>query len=681
MQAAKFARALRVHGETHRYRHCVLLEGTSDWQERTALELLKDQRATLISKQWCPPVNNALQRTPPSAVANLLGTEHEHLLIDAREGYDAIVFGIASGCVQAGGLLIILCPNSERELLLGFDQFCTSILDDSSYCYRIYENKALEHLPPDSSTAVLSSTSFVEQEQAIEAVCHVVTGQRKRPAVLIADRGRGKSAALGMAAFKLIKNGSRSIVVTGRSQRSAAKVFEHCRSNQLRWSPADQLLEEDAACELLLIDEAASLPLDTLKNLLSKYSRIALATTVHGYEGTGQGFMLRFAPILDAHTRGWRRVELATPIRWNPGDPLEYLTNRLLVQDASLPAIHDLNIHAKSCEFEEVSQPTLIQNEELLREIYSLLALAHYQTRPSDLTRLLGHPRMQIFRLFWNCRTVGVALTMMEGGLSEELSLKVFTGDRRPEGHALPEILASQLGQPQAATLRYARIMRIVIHPHLQRRGLGRYLLDNVTRRLSANIDIIGAQYSATSGLIRFWRGQQFAPIRISRGKSVKTGGHSSVSIKSITDGGEEAVRCARRDFAINFPWQLSRVLLDLDDQTVMALIENNPDFDILPDNEVLRQVIAYCKSQRNDDTLPGALSKIAIYGLFLGKFNSPTLWIERILLGRDWSECTDSAGHDGWKSGNRRLREDARQFIQKQFSNDLSEFENNSPT
>ena len=74
---------------------------------------------------------------------------------------------------------------------------------------------------------------------------------------------------------------------------------------------------------MVMIDEAAAIPLPLLTAVVKNCSRLALATTVHGYEGTGRGFELRFGPLLSSQTRGERRVTLTTPVRWAAGDPLE----------------------------------------------------------------------------------------------------------------------------------------------------------------------------------------------------------------------------------------------------------------------------------------------------------------------------------------------------------------------
>ncbi|TGD49198.1 hypothetical protein C9F10_05710, partial [Salmonella enterica subsp. enterica serovar Poona] len=44
----------------------------------------------------------------------------------------------------------------------------------------------------------------------------------------------------------------------------------------------------------LVFDEAAAIPSPLLLQLVSRFPRILLTTTVQGYEGTGRGFFLKF---------------------------------------------------------------------------------------------------------------------------------------------------------------------------------------------------------------------------------------------------------------------------------------------------------------------------------------------------------------------------------------------------
>lgn len=86
-----------------------------------------------------------------------------------------------------------------------------------------------------------------------------------------------------------------------------------------------------AQAELLVIDEAAAIPLPTVKALLGPYL-VFLCSTVNGYEGTGRSLSLKLIQQLreqgaklgsgDAGAgtaRTFREVQLQEPIRCGAG--------------------------------------------------------------------------------------------------------------------------------------------------------------------------------------------------------------------------------------------------------------------------------------------------------------------------------------------------------------------------
>ena len=106
-----------------------------------------------------------------------------------------------------------------------------------------------------------------DQQTAVEAIIKVVEGHRRRPLVITADRGRGKSASLGIASGFLLAGailneaGIKNIIVCAPSKNMAKVIFEsakriHQEVNINFYSP-DELQQQKPKADLLLIDELA----------------------------------------------------------------------------------------------------------------------------------------------------------------------------------------------------------------------------------------------------------------------------------------------------------------------------------------------------------------------------------------------------------------------------------------
>ena len=330
-------------------------------------------------------------------------------------------------------------------------------------------------------------------------ILHCARGHRSRPLVLSADRGRGKSAALGLAAGRLLASGqAQRILLTAPSQATVQNVLRWADHHQgLQFFSPDRLLQERPDGDLLLIDEAAAIPTGLLVELLKHYHRIVFATTLHGYEGSGRGFAVRMRQILDQETPGWQHLQLATPIRWHQDDPLEPLLTRLLLLDAEVSTPTHL---AAEPSFQQLTQAQLLADEALLRQLFGLLVLAHYQTSPSDLRTLLDSPQLEIFALRQDEQLLAVTLLCREGDLPGELAEAIWAGRRRPRGQLLPQSLLAHAGYQDAGTYRYARIMRIAVHPRWQGQGLGRRLVAGLERHYRRQgLDFLGCAFAASA--------------------------------------------------------------------------------------------------------------------------------------------------------------------------------------
>jgi tRNA(Met) cytidine acetyltransferase len=346
----------------------------------------------------------------------------------------------------------------------------------------------------------------------------------------------------------------------------------------IKFVAPDELVLALRPAELVLVDEAAAIPNPLLEQLLRHYSRIAFASTIHGYEGAGRGFAVRFQQTLDQRTPHWKALHLETPIRWALDDPLEHLSFRSLMLDTN-PAPDAIASHAtpQGCLLERLNRDRLAEDEETLCELFALLTLAHYQTRPTDLRHLLDGPNLGVTIMRYEGHVVATALTADEGGLDAELARQVFEGRRRVRGHLLPQTLVAHLGLLQAAGLHATRIIRIAVHPAAQHRGLGTLLLQNIVDRASTERhDYVGSSFGATAGLLYFWEKSDFFPVRLGITRGTSTGTHSVAVLQPLSESGKTLYATARSRFLAHLPQLLCDPLRDLDSDLCSALLRYN---------------------------------------------------------------------------------------------------------
>ncbi|MGE0080616.1 MAG: GNAT family N-acetyltransferase, partial [Thiohalomonadaceae bacterium] len=315
-----------------------------------------------------------------------------------------------------------------------------------------------------------------------------------------------------------------------------------------------------------------AIPAPLLERLLERFPRIVFSTTVHGYEGTGRGFTVRFARVLDRRTPGWQQLTLRTPVRWDAGDPLEALVFRALLLDAE-PAPDEVFAGALAhAQVERLDRDLLADDEALLREVFGLLVLAHYRTSPLDLRQLLDGPNLSVFALRVGGHVAGVALVVDEGGFPAELAHAVWAGQRRVRGHLLAQSLAQHAGIEHAPRLRGRRIVRIAVHPAVQGRGLGRRLVAAVVEA-AQGADYVGSSFGATPALLHFWVRCGFRCVRIGLVRDAASGVPSAMVMRAVSPAGAALLEEARRRFADALPHLLADPLRDLDPAVAAALL------------------------------------------------------------------------------------------------------------
>ncbi|WP_421216730.1 tRNA(Met) cytidine acetyltransferase TmcA [Aeromonas enteropelogenes] len=540
-----------------------------------------------------PACHNPL---PAAKALQRLGQECDTLVLNAFSGFHPDAFGALAGTLRAGGLLLLLTPprvqwpgypDPDRVRLVARPEEAAQAGHGFiARLVRLLEgDPALSLLPPDDGELwqPLGPDRPLSDDQALAlpAIHKVLHGHRRRPLVLSADRGRGKSSLLGIAAAELLRDQpDLQIIVTAPSQGTVATLFDHAARRLgttveklagLAYCSPDRLVHEGLQPDLLLVDEAAAIPTPLLEAMLARHSRIVFATTEHGYEGTGRGFHLRFKRVLDRETPDWQEIHLASPIRWSARDPLEPLVFRLLGLNAEVAD----PLPPTNPRWRIIAQGVLAKDETLLNQVFGLLVLAHYQTTPSDLRALLESPSLDIHLLEEAQSLLGVALVAREGQIEAELAEAIWAGRRRPRGHLLPQSLLAHAGCKTAGERSYARVMRIAIHPELHRHGLGSLLLGQLEAYYrQAGIDYLGSAFSASADLLPFWRKAGLVALRIGLQRDAASGSHAALLLKALKAKHEPELALWRRRFVAQLPTLLAGELKGLDPELVWQCVQ-----------------------------------------------------------------------------------------------------------
>lgn len=643
----------------YRWRCLVRVSGEVSTCQASALALWK-------SRQWQmplwvssspPDLLNDSSCLPPDKATTRLGQEHQLVICDIqRDGLNPDVLGALGGTLKAGGLLVLLTdpdwgalpdpdyrrmadyPSSWQGLSAHYLARLKRQLNADPLAIHWQAGKPLD-LPRLQQHAMSSEDATdngsadedcLTQDQA-QAVAALVNLKRRRPLVITADRGRGKSAALGIACGRLLAKGVAHVCITAPRPGAVQPVFERLaalypeaswpstHSLQLPSGQRVQFIAPDALTEAvtqgklggdgsyLFVDEAAAIPAALLGRWLSAFPRIAFATTVHGYEGSGRGFALRFRDQLKRHTPQWRDISLETPVRWNPGDPLEATLNQLLLLKAELPPC------SANRQFQWLSQVALGRDDAALEALFGLLVQSHYRTTPSDIRQLLDGPATQLGLQGDPTAPRGVVVTRDEGGFPADLAEQVARGERRPQGHLLAQSLAAHAGCREALTASWRRVTRIATHPEVRRQGVASHLLaHSIDQARRDGRALCGATFGAEAGLLAFWQAAGFTPVRLGISRDTTTGEVAVMVAKALTPEGEQVMATLRQRLHDGLLAMLAFELSELPADIVVALLADMPSRPVESHHVQDAQDVAF--AHRDPRLARGALQALVIH-------------------------------------------------------------------
>jgi tRNA(Met) cytidine acetyltransferase len=495
----------------------------------------------------------------PSAMRTLLGREFLHAVFDARSGLDAEALAALAGTLKAGSWLVLLAPEwlswpalpdadscrwSDFPQPIATPNFISHLqrcvlADSESYLWQQHQAFCLPEFRPRPCWHPAQGAPEREQADILCALQAMPAGV----AVVTAPRGRGKSALAGM----LLRSLPGKALVTAPTRAATDVLALHAGEKFSFIAPDALLAQPENHAQWLIIDEAAALPAPQLRQLIARFPRTLLTTTVQGYEGTGRGFLLKFCAGIDSLTR----YSLSAPIRWAQHDPLESLIDGILLFEEA-----DITQASQ----EPVTLSPVAQSEGgRLQNMYRLLSGAHYRTSPLDWRRMLDAHGQSFIAADCGDETLGAAWLVAEGGLDENLSRAVWAGFRRPRGNLVAQSLAAHGGSPQAAVLKGLRVSRIAVHPLRQRQRLGQRMIAMARAVAQQKADYLSVSFGFTDELWRFWESCGFVLVRVGSHREASSGCYTAMALLPLSEAGATLTRREQlrlqRDFIWLQPW------------------------------------------------------------------------------------------------------------------------------
>ena len=544
--------------------------------------------------------------------------------------------------------------------------------------------------------ALLDCCRTLDQAKAVLSFSEAISEKTLRSTVVLtAARGRGKSAALGLSVSAAVAYGYSNIFITAPSPENVKTLFdlvlrgftaleykEHIDFDVITSTAAEHnhavvrvnvyhshrqtvqyIAPSDAAAlsqaELLVIDEAAAIPLPMVRALMGPYL-VFMASTVNGYEGTGRSLALKLVKQLRQQAvntqssaagetngtasssavtssasssasatggRTLREITLDEPIRYAPDDPIEAWLNDLLCLNCtqSVPRLTGGVPHPSQCELYYVERDTLFSShrasESFLHRMMALYVSSHYKNSPNDLQLMSDAPGHHLFVLLPPQSSTSAALpdilavvqVCLEGQISKASIAASLGRGERAAGDLIPWCVSQQFGSGEFGQLSGARVVRVAVHPEVQRMGYGKramqllieyyqgkhvaplpfkhkpnssssaivddataaasnghstLLTETVVPRkslpplLQSLIDVpppslhyIGVSFGLTADLFSFWSKLSFLPLYVRLTANALTGEHTCIMLRSLRESSGGVSVVGREGMEMRVGW------------------------------------------------------------------------------------------------------------------------------
>lgn len=642
-----------------------------------------------------------------------LGKTFDGLVIDFTKDLRADDLGRVIETVRGGGLIVFIVPRFEEfenQWLLIHRYFITPPYEihdvkplftkrmvkflrsyDGIAIYDFDENRiekdikelGLEYKPEkiESKDPVESLCRTKDQLEMLKAVENFINNQRKIM-IITADRGRGKTVGLAISLINLIKQGliKKRVLITAYSYENVSVFFEfftqvrdvldslgmevQAFKKRIKIKYQDKKIEivykkpldvcERLDCDLVIVDEASSLPTNILNKVLEFHEKVIYSSTTHGYEGCGRGFSVRFIGRLKKKKIPFDEYSLVTPIRYAKDDLIEKWLFDFLLLNAEPDELTEEDIKLiKEKKFKVVipkKEEFILNQEDKLRSFFGIYILAHYRNSPQDLHILADAPHHDLaYMELENGKVVCSLQIAYEGALDKETSKKITDG-YDPSGNLIPSKIGQNYQDDLFPMKKGARVVRIATHPDAQSMGIGSYFLKLYEDKIKKKkLSWFGSSFGSTKDLLRFWSKNGFHLVHITPLKQKTSGEFSVIVLKGLDKKLETVIKKYSFFAKYKFLGSLLDAHRNMELSTALEILESsNYDKDLFEmfgpkiSTIELKELEAFVKEAVSYETIYEVIRKL-VYMYFLdpSRPNLDTLTkkiiVEKVLKNKKW--------------------------------------------
>lgn len=541
---------------------------------------------TLLDKHWYVDCknHNLLANFSSNEIAPLenfkkfLGIEFNSIIIFFDQLNINLLLSISETLTQSGTIFIII-KNKLNSSLEDYILYCANYFNISivpkEKIITLINSLNITNTKLSNSNQLTKAPFNLSNEQKLifDFLYQSILNKNNFHTLITGVRGSGKTTLmLKLINFLKIQNFKINFSVLNSGEGSLFKKYQFENIPSLTYQ---NFINFILSTDVLIIEEAASIPLPILSQILSVYKKVIMISTLDGYEGTNQGiihklstdFPLEIFSLSYNFRRNYDNFQKflenisfkANNINFSTYSSLQSSSINIISNNIS-QNINSLTIHLSSF----IEKPNN-ESISLLIKINKFISNNHYQSSNQDIFRLLNDPNTFVSLLLKNLNyedyslknseIISLVIFSLEAIPNKILKESIFNGSSRPKNNLLPQTLLchSNIDFPDNSI--FLRIQRIATEKSYKKQGYASKLLSNFNDKnlinffiqnstfskdfscdcsFSNHLIFIGASFALSDVVYKFWIKNNFIPVSLGLKKDNASGERSLVVLKNF---------------------------------------------------------------------------------------------------------------------------------------------------